>query len=136
MSRQTAAPANEVQLTGRVSGEPTERELPSGDRLVQLRVVVRRPTPRARSSGRAGEGAASGGQAGRGEGKRGARQQVDTIDVACWTSRTRASALRLSDGSGVQVEGSLRRRFFRTGAGAASRYEVEARTLRAVELRA
>lgn len=137
MSRQTAAPANEVQLTGRVSGEPTERELPSGDRLVQLRVVVQRPTPRSRSSGARGrpggedadgKGARRGGEGG------GARKQVDTIDVACWTSRTRASALRLSDGSGVQVEGSLRRRFFRTGAGAASRYEVEARTLRAVEL--
>lgn len=117
MTRQTAAPANEVRLTGRVSGEPTERELPSGDLLVQLRVVVQRPVPRAREKG-----------------ARGGRQQVDTIDVACWTSRTRASALRLADGAGVQVEGSLRRRFFRTGGGPASRYEVEARALRAVDL--
>lgn len=124
MSRQTAAPANEVQLTGRVSGDPTERELPSGDLLVQLRVVVRRPVPRSRSSGREDAGGEAPGK----------RQQVDTIDVACWTSRTRASALRLSDGCGVQVEGALRRRFFRTGAGVASRYEVEASALRAVEL--
>jgi single-strand DNA-binding protein len=121
MSRQTAAPANEVHLTGRVSGEPTERELPSGDRLVQLRVVVPRPARRARSRDSA-------------EAAGGARRQVDTIDVACWTARTRAGALRLTDGSGVQVEGALRRRFFRTGAGAASRYEVEARALRSVEL--
>lgn len=134
MSRQTAAPANEVLLTGKVSGDPTERELPSGDRIVQLRVVVRRPEPRSRSSGRkAADGAGGGARAGV-ESGRGRRQQVDTIDVACWTSRTRASALRLTDGAGVQVEGSLRRRFFRTGGGATSRYEVEARALRAVEL--
>lgn len=134
MSRQTAAPANEVLLTGKVSGDPTERELPSGDLIVQLRVVVRRPAPRARSSGRKEAGGPGGGDQGGVEDGTGRRQQVDTIDVACWTSRTRASALRLSDGAGVQVEGSLRRRFFRTGGGAASRYEVEARALRAVEL--
>ena len=115
MSRQTAAPANEVQLTGRVSGEPNERELPSGDRVVQLRVVVPRPAARARAAGRT-------------------RQQVDTIDVACWSARARAAALRLVDGAGVRVEGSLRRRFFRTGAGPTSRYEVEARSVRGVRL--
>ena len=36
---------------------------------------------------------------------------------------------RLEDGTRVRVEGSLRRRFFRTPAGAASRYEVEVRRL-------
>lgn len=111
MSRQTAAPANEVQLTGRVSGEPVERELPSGDPLVQLRVVVPRPARR---------------------GQR--RTQVDTIDVACWSARSRTAALRLTDGAGVRVVGALRRRFFRTGAGAASRYEVEATSVRQVEM--
>lgn len=109
MSRPTAAPANEVHLTGRVSGDPSERELPSGDHIVQLRVVV----PRARHPG---------------------RQQVDTIDVTCWSARSRASALRLTDGAGVQVAGALRRRFFRAGAGSASRYEVEASSVRRVDL--
>ncbi|MFX0539760.1 single-stranded DNA-binding protein [Ornithinimicrobium sp. Y1847] len=104
----TQAPTNEVRLVGRVSGEPTARELPSGDQLVQLRVVVDRP-PR------------------RGDG---GRRQVDTIDVACWSARTRVSAQRLSEGHVVEVEGSLRRRFFATGAGRASRYEVEATRLR------
>lgn len=118
MSKELAAPANEVRIVGRVSGGPTERELPSGDVLVQLRVVVPRPARRGR---------------GEQEAKRG---QVDTLDVACWSARTRASALRLDDGSGVQVEGSLRRRFFRAGAGTASRYEVEATSLRRVQLQA
>ena len=114
MTTTAAAPANEVHLRGRVSGAPTQRELPSGDVLVQLRVVV----PRTRRRGRS---AASG-----------SAQRVDTIDVSCWTARARAAALRLQDGAGVEVTGALRRRFFRTGAGAASRYDVEATSLRAV----
>lgn len=91
------AEVNRVEITGRVSGGPTVRELPSGDELVTLRVVVAR-----------GEG-----------------HQVDTIDCACWTAATRRAALRQEDGARVRVEGSLRRRFFRTPGGAASRYEVE-----------
>lgn len=88
---------NHVELTGRVSGEPTVREMPSGDELVTLRVVVAR-----------GEG-----------------HPVDTIDCACWSAGARRAALRLADGTRVRVEGSLRRRFFRAPGGAASRYEVE-----------
>ena len=96
---------NEVLLTGRLSAAPHERELPSGDVMVQLRVVV--PRPRTASK----------------------RLRVDTIDVACWTARTRRSALRLEAGTPVQVTGALRRRFFRAGATAVSRYEVEASTV-------
>ncbi|AXH95245.1 single-stranded DNA-binding protein [Ornithinimicrobium avium] len=109
-------PVNEVHLVGRVSGEPTVRELPSGDELVQFRLVV----PRDPRRGRAGTA--------------GSRQAVDTIDVACWGSRVRRSAARLPDGQAVEVRGSLHRRFFAAAAGRASRYEVEARTLRRVEL--
>ncbi|HET8766952.1 MAG TPA: single-stranded DNA-binding protein [Pedococcus sp.] len=104
--------ANEVRLVGRVSGSGQERELPSGDEVVSLRIVVPRTGRRARKS------AAS----------------VDTIDVACWTTRVRRTALSLADGDVVQVEGALRRRFFRAGSGAASRYEVEATTVRRVRI--
>ncbi len=93
---------NEVRLVGRVSGAVEERELPSGDRVVQLRVVV----PRVGT----GQGSA----------------KVDTIEVACWTARTRRSALRLVPDAVVAVDGALRRRFFRAGAATASRYEVAA----------
>ncbi len=55
------------------------------------------------------------------------RRTVDVLDVACWQARVRRSALRLSPGDLVLVEGSLRRRFFVAGGGRASRYEVEAR---------
>ena len=58
---------------------------------------------------------------------------MDTIDVACWTAVARRSAGRLAVDDHVEVEGSLRRRFFRAGAGVASRYEVEARALRRVK---
>ncbi len=93
----TETSVNTVELSGRVSGEPELRELPSGDQLVTLRLVVTRP---------------SGGP-------------VDTIDLACWSPSARRSAGRVSDGDQVHVTGALRRRFFRTPGGAASRYEVE-----------
>ena len=103
---------NAVSLVGRVSGEVEERELPSGDRLSTFRLVVPRPEP---ASGRA---------------------RVDTIDVACWSGRTRRVAGRLGEGSAVAVDGALRRRFFAAGGGRASRYEVEAQRLRRVPTRA
>lgn len=92
---------NLVELTGRVSGDPQMRELPSGDELVTLRLVV------ARDGG----------------------GPVDTIDCACWSAVARRAAGRFADGDRVRVEGSLRRRFFRTPGGPASRYEVEVRRL-------
>jgi len=97
---------NRITLVGRLSGEVVERELPSGDVVANFRVVVPR---RQSGSGRA---------------------RVDTIDIACWTARTRRVAGRLTEGTVVAVEGALRRRFFASGGGRASRYEVEARRLR------
>lgn len=111
---------NEVHLAGRVSGTPVERELPSGDTVVTFRLVVAR-SPGGSGGRRAGD---------RPRDRTGARPQLDTLDVACWTARTRASALRLPDGQRVELEGALRRRFYRTPAGPASRYEVHAVRLR------
>ena len=102
--------ANEVRLVGRLSAVPDERELPSGDVVVGLRLVVPRS---ARTSGRASSPSRPG-------------ASVDTIDVSCWTGRTRQRARRLQVGDVVEVAGSLRRRFYRAGAATLSRYEVEA----------
>ena len=102
---------NTVTLVGRVSAAAETRDLPSGDRLVTLRVVVDRPP-------------------GRGTTKR----VVDVIDVACWSKRTQRTASSLAPDDAVRVEGALRRRFFATGAGRASRYEVEAVRLVRVSL--
>lgn len=41
------AAVNEVRLVGRVSADVEQRELPSGDLLVSVRVVVGRPAPAA-----------------------------------------------------------------------------------------
>jgi single-strand DNA-binding protein len=106
-----AGHVNTVTLVGRVSAAPDARDLPSGDRLVTLRVVVDRPP-------------------GRGSTKR----AVDVIDVACWSKRTQRTATSLTPDDTVRVEGALRRRFFATGAGRASRYEVEAARLVRVSL--
>ena len=95
---------NEVVLLGRVSAEPDQRDLPSGDRLVTFRLVVDRPPERGTT-----------------------KRAVDVIDVACWAKGVQRSARSLAPDDVVRVEGALRRRFFATGGGRASRYEVEAR---------
>jgi len=104
-------PINDVHLVGRVSAEPLRRDLPSGDVLVTVRVVVPRP-PLARPV----------------EGRKPA--SIDTIDVACFSGPTRRSAGAIRIDDTVEVWGALRRRFFRTGASVQSRYEVEATRLR------
>jgi single-strand DNA-binding protein len=105
---------NEVVLVGRVSGVPEERELPSGDSLVAWRVVVARPAPR------------------RGPPAGVRPTTVDTLDCVAWTPALRRTARGLSDGDVVAVEGALRRRFWRAGSAASSRYEVEVSALRRV----
>jgi single-strand DNA-binding protein len=91
---------NEVHLRGRWAGA-TERELPSGDLVVTARIVV------ARHAG-----------------------GVDALDCAVWPAGLRRRAVRVPDGTEVEVRGSLRRRFWRSPTGPASRYEVEVRSLR------
>ena len=93
---------NTVRLRGRVSGEPVERALPSGDRVVTFRLVVDRP---------AGTG-----------------PRVDTLDCAAFRGDVRRRLVRYAPGDVLEVEGALRRRFFRAGGAPASRYEVEVRT--------
>ncbi len=109
-SQQTVPAVNEVRLVGRVSGAPEERVMPSGDVLVSLRLVVTRDVARRSAPDSA-------------------RVTVDTIDVACWSASTRRAAGRLRVGDHAEVAGALRRRFFRAGAVALSRYEVEAQKL-------
>lgn len=107
---ETTAPArddarNQVRLTGRVSSAPIERELPSGDRVVTFRLVVVRDgcSPMTARS----------------------RQVSDWVDCAAWGGRARRSAASWLVGDQVEIEGALRRRFFRDGGGASTRLEVE-----------
>ena len=110
------APRNEVVLVGRVPAAPEQRELPSGDVLVTWRVVVARPPGR-----RPPEGVRP--------------TTVDTLDCVAWTASSRRAAAALLPDDGVEVSGALRRRFWRAGAGAASRCEVEVAAVRRVSRR-
>jgi single-strand DNA-binding protein len=92
---------NEVRLVGRVSRDPEQRVLPSGDEMWTFRVVVQRP-----------EGGRS-------------RQTVDTLDCAVWGGRVRASVAGWAADDVVEVTGALRKRFYASGGGHASRVEVE-----------
>ena len=105
-----AAPAalNQVVLHGRLTAVPLERELPSGDLISTFRVVVDR---------------AEGGRS---------RQRSDALECVAWTGRVRRSVSCWRVGDEVSVEGALRRRFFRAGAGAASRVEVEVTAARII----
>lgn len=105
---------NEVVLEGRLGSEPLRRELPSGDTVVQIRLVVPREVVVARSRDRP------------------PGRTVDTIDVACWAKPLQRKALRLAAGQTVLVHGALRRRFWRSPGGPASRYEVEAASIEVV----
>ncbi len=93
---------NEVRLIGRVSAEPEERVLPSGDTLWTLRLVVGRGAQQSKS-----------------------RQTVDALECAVWSGRVKRSVAGWHAGDVVEVAGALRRRFFQTGSGPASRVEVE-----------
>lgn len=100
-------PANEVRLVGRVSGEPEEKVLPSGDRLWSFRVVVPREQPRGKVT-------------------------VDALECVAWSARTRRSVASWSDGDVVELSGALRRRFYKAGAATVSRVEVEALKARVI----
>jgi len=100
----TTVPAgvNEIQLRGRISSVPNQRVLPSGDRLVSVRVVVPRPPNPARPT-----------------------VTLDTFDCVAWTARAGDALLRLVPQDQVEISGALRRRFWRGESGTMSRVEVE-----------
>ena len=99
---QSHQPKNEVFLVGRVTSLAVEKLLPSGDRVVEFRVVIGR------------------------EKSRGSKKEVDSLDIAAWSSRTRKAALSLKIDTWVEIKGSVRRRFWRAPTGLASRWQVEA----------
>lgn len=101
--------ANEVHLVGRLPVEPVRRELPSGDPLVSFRLVVERDP-----KGRASRGSATS-----------RSPTVDTLECNAWRRDVQRTLARVAPGEVLEVHGALRRRFWRTGAGAASRSEVE-----------
>ena len=89
---------NDLLLRGRVSQEAIEKELPSGDKVVEFRLIVSRE----KQSG------------------------VDTLDIGAWSAKTRRVALTLIADEWIEVSGSIHRRFWSAPTGLASRWQVEA----------
>jgi single-strand DNA-binding protein len=89
---------NDLLLRGRVSQEAIEKELPSGDKVVEFRLIVSRE----KQSG------------------------VDTLDIGAWSAKARRVALTLIADEWIEVSGSIHRRFWSAPTGLASRWQVEA----------
>ena len=89
---------NDLLLRGRVSAQAVEKELPSGDKVVEFRLIVSRLE----------------------------RGGVDTLDIAAWSSKMRRSALTLKEGEWIEISGSIHRRSWSGPTGVASRWQVEA----------
>ncbi|MFD7077511.1 single-stranded DNA-binding protein [Nocardioides sp. NPDC057577] len=104
------ATVNEVRLIGRLSLAAEEKDLPSGDQLTAFRVVVNRPRDK----------------------RRGSRVQIDALECHTWVARVRRAAMTWQVGDVIEVNGSLRRRFFKTGGRLQSMTEVEVSSARRV----
>ena len=89
---------NDLLLRGRVSAPATVKELPSGDKVVEFRLIVSRID----------------------------RDGVDTLDIAAWSGKTTKTALSLKSDEWIEVSGSVHRRFWQSPAGLASRWQIEA----------
>ncbi len=113
---QPAVHRNELVLVGRLAAPAQTRSLPSGDILLSWRLVVDRPAPSGRASGRTGEHRRT--------------ATVDTVDCVAFRGDVRRGSRTWVTGDVLEVRGALRRRFWRgpTG-GPASRCEVEAQAV-------
>jgi len=75
-----------------------EKELPSGDKVVEFRIVIARSD----ESG------------------------FDTIDISAWSTKLRRTCSTLKTEEWVEVSGSIKRRFWRGATGLASRWQIDA----------
>jgi len=89
---------NDLLLRGRISAAALEKELPSGDKLVEFRLIVSRER----------------------------RDGVDTLDIGAWSAKSRRMALSLKPDEWIEVSGAVHRRSWRGAGGLASRWQVEA----------
>jgi len=89
---------NDLLLRGRVSAPAVTKELPSGDLVVEFRLIITREK----------------------------REGVDTLDIAAWSAKSRRFAMNLKTDEWIEVSGSVHRRFWKSATGVASRWQVEA----------
>jgi single-strand DNA-binding protein len=102
----TATDRNDVVLRGRLAAPAVVREMPSGDTLLVFKLTVRRPVPRPREPG---------------------HDTITCVSSAPGLVR-RATAWQPDDV--LEVEGSLRRRYWRSPTGGAVVHEVDCRRAR------
>lgn len=91
---------NVVQLRGRISGERREKSLPTGDTVVEFRLIVKRDD-----------------------------QGFDTFDIGVRKAGLRKLAKSMHEQEWVEIAGVIRRRFWNSPSGLASRWHVEAREM-------
>ena len=99
---------NSVLLVGRVTGTGEEVELPSGNILAKFRIVVPREKPET-------------------------KVVVDTIECVAFKPAIQKKIMKLELEDVVEVEGSLRRRFWQGATGVASKVEVEVTSLKVIK---
>lgn len=95
---------NEVHLVGRVTRDPVVHRMPSGDTIVSLWLVVKRPPMTLIRRG---------------------RQSVDTLELVARTTSTKEIIMEWHPNDVVAVSGALRHRFWQSEGGLRSKYEVE-----------
>ncbi len=96
---------NQVEIIGRVTSSGEQILLPSGDMLTRFRIVIPREKPVTKTT-------------------------VDTIDCVSFKPSLSAKVMKLEIDDVVELCGQLRRRFWQTGQGVASRMEVEITNLK------
>jgi single-strand DNA-binding protein len=102
---------NQVTLVGRLAAEAEAKTMPSGDELLQFRLVVERPPQSGRDRAAADK-----------DGRR--RPTIDTVDCVVWRPGVRRVVGGWRAGDVAEVVGSLQRRFWRSATGPVSRCEV------------
>ena len=142
MQIKSANYVNQVILQGRVSGVVASKKLPSGDSVVQFRLIVDRVNSglnrKSKSSkfskaveskkdknvksGKVGKSASSSKTGNKSISKR----EVDTLDIGVWRKDLQKKSLTLVAEQFVNVKGAIRRSFWSTPNGLASRYQIEA----------
>jgi single-strand DNA-binding protein len=101
---------NRIDLVGRVTAEPARRELSAGRRLVSWRLAMTRCADEQRGG-----------------------TEVDAVNCVSFDPQIHSGVQGWSIGDVVHVQGALRRRLWRTSAGTASFFEVEAQQVRRLE---
>lgn len=95
---------NEIHLVGRVTRDPVVHRMPSGDTIMSLWLVVKRPPITVLRRG---------------------RQSVDTLELVAWTAAVKEIVETWRPDDVVAVSGALRHRFWQSEGGLRSKYEVE-----------